>query len=174
MKLRLQEAQVAALRQSLQKQAFFTSRSEQVDTYFSHPCRDLVAADEALRLRQGGPGLEITYKGPREGGDLKARPETNVGVTGDAAALLQALGFQPVARLTKQREHWEMPRVEVALDHVAGLGWFVELEAEQGHADAAGVIRSARRLLGLDGAEAVQESYLGMALAAGAAGVQRL
>lgn len=174
MKLRLQEAHVATLRQALQEQATYIDRRGQVDTYFAHPCRDLVALDEALRLRQSGTALEITYKGPRQGGELKTRPETNVGVQGDAAGLLQALGFTPVARLTKHRERWKMSRVEVAIDHVPGLGWFVELEAEHGHMDAEGTIRAARQALGLGGMEAVSASYLGMALAAGAAGVQRL
>ena len=46
--------------------------------------------------------------------------------------LLLALGFRPVRCVEKQREVWNLTwsglAVEVALDDVAGLGRFIELE----------------------------------------------
>jgi adenylate cyclase, class 2 len=46
--------------------------------------------------------------------------------------LLDALGFTPVACVRKQRRKgvlpWQQATVEIALDDVAGLGQFIELE----------------------------------------------
>jgi len=38
---------------------------KQVDRYFSHPIRNFEKTDEALRLRQVGDVVELTWKGPR-------------------------------------------------------------------------------------------------------------
>jgi len=48
---------------------------QQIDHYFSHPCRDFLKTDEALRLRQGGERVELTWKGPRIDQSTKTRQE---------------------------------------------------------------------------------------------------
>lgn len=61
--------------------------------------------------------------------------------------LLEALGFRRVREVAKRRRlatvAWEGAAVEVAVDHVAGLGDFVEFELQ---ADAAGIARAAARV----------------------------
>ncbi len=84
--------------------------------------------------------------------------------------LLEALGFRPVREVAKQRQlatvAWQGAAIEVALDHVAGLGNFLELELQ---ADAAGIavaaarIESLARELGCTAAE--RRSYLEMLIA---------
>ena len=83
--------------------------------------------------------------------------------------LLEALGFRRVREVAKRRRlatvAWEGAVIEVALDHVAGLGDFVELELQ---ADAAGIAAAAARVeslarqLGCTNAE--RRSYLEMLL----------
>ncbi len=138
---------------------------EQVDTFFGHPGRDLRADDEALRLRRAGGQFELTYKGPRRPGDVKARLEENVVMTKDPTALLRHLGFTPAAHLTKWRESGTLGLVGVALDHVDGLGWFVELEvlAEAAETEtAAAAITDAADKLGLGNAPRIRTSYVEM------------
>ena len=61
--------------------------------------------------------------------------------------LLEALGFRPVREVAKRRRlatvDWDGAAVDVAVDHVAGLGDFIELELR---ADAAGIAPAAARI----------------------------
>ena len=121
----------------------------QIDTYFAHPQRDFGQTDEALRLRQVGKANFVTYKGPKIDAQTKTRREIELPLPPGAEGLnrfrelLELLSFHPVRQVSKRRRvavlRWESARVEVALDDVAGLGTFVELEisAEPSQLDSA-------------------------------------
>jgi adenylate cyclase class 2 len=144
------------------------------DAFFAHPARDLAAADEALRLRLTSGGYELTHKGPRAAGPVKARRETTVRLTDDPTALLEALGFRRTARLRKRRERHRLGPLEVTLDEVEGLGWFSEVEAVGPDAGAAqAAVEDGLRRLGLEGRPRLRGSYVELALAAGAAAAER-
>lgn len=141
------------------------------DLYFNHPQRNFAATDEALRLRQVDEENFVTYKGPKIDKTTKTRHEIELPLSAgqnaadEFAELLEALGFQPVATVHKQREplslRWQEHDVEAALDQVAEVGTFVELEliADSAHLDAArGAIASLATALGLDRDET--RSYL--------------
>jgi adenylate cyclase class 2 len=160
----------------------------QVDRYFNHPSRDFAITDEALRLRRTDDTLAITWKGPRLDATAKARreielPLAEAAVPAAAGAevavpatldrwteLLGALGFRQVLEVAKRRRlatvAWQGAAIEIAIDHVAGLGDFVELELQ---ADAAGIAAAAARVeslareLGCTNPE--RRSYLEMLLA---------
>ena len=110
----------------------------QSDAYFNHPSRDFGVTDEALRIRRVGQRNYITYKGPKLDNTTKTRREIEIALAGgdpsaaDAADMLAALGFRPVAQVHKQRRHaivrWQGREAHVALDEVDELGCFVELE----------------------------------------------
>jgi adenylate cyclase, class 2 len=112
---------------------------EQVDTYFNHPCRDFGQTDEALRLRQVGGRNFFTFKGPKLDTTTKTRREVEIELASgprsaaEAVQLLEALGFNKVAEVRKHRVEftvrWAERDIKVALDRVADLGSFVELEA---------------------------------------------
>ena len=126
----------------------------QVDTYYSHPCRDFAQTDEALRIRRVDHKAYITYKGPKVDQKTKTRKEIELELVGDAqgvldhATLLEALGFRPVAKVTKKRKTadivWQDRDVEISLDDVDSVGKFVELETA-GDDDS---LDAARRSLG--------------------------
>lgn len=138
----------------------------QEDTFFRHPARDLAGTDEALRLRRTGARLELTYKGPKQGGPSKARVEQTVGLSADPTALLASLGFTPAASLAKTRLPYRLGAVEVALDDVDGVGAFVEVEATGADREAAHrLVEDALRRLGLDREPREARSYLELSLA---------
>jgi len=142
---------------------------EQVDRYFGHPSRDFAVTDEALRLRSTADGVVITWKGPRLDAAAKTRREIELPLVEAAVAsaagveaagamaspstldhwteLLEALGFRRVREVAKRRRlatvDWDGAAVDVAVDHVAGLGDFIELELR---ADAAGIAPAAARI----------------------------
>jgi len=168
--------------------ARFRDPIEQVDRYFAHPCRDFARTDEALRLLQVADDVAITWKGPRIDSAAKTRRELEFGLAAVAASgqhvgqgagavtidrwttLLEALGFRRVRDVAKRRRParvpWQGAEVDVALDSVAGLGDFVELElqARQGEVPlATACIESLARELGCTGPE--RRSYLELLLA---------
>ena len=142
----------------------------QEDWFFRHPGREFARTDEALRLRRVGDSLELTYKGPKQGGAAKARTEYTVPVASDPTPLLEALGFARAARLAKRRRPFRLGAVHIALDHLAGLGDFVEVEVV-GPDQAAAETQVERALdqLGLAQEPRVASSYLELALAKGLA-----
>lgn len=154
-------------------------RIRQADTYYDAPHRDFATTDEALRIRREeridddsawGPDhstTKVTYKGPLVEAESKTREEFETGVDeGETLdSILRRLGFDPVATVEKTRERYEHDGYTVALDEVAGLGEFVEVETE------AEVVEPARegavRLLStldVDPDRHVTTSYLGMLL----------
>ncbi len=135
------------------------------DLYFQHPCRDFAVTDEALRLRRRSDRVELTYKGPKEGGVVKARKEVSIVVNDYDAAreLLESLGFRPVLVVRKERRYYTLPsdNVVVTLDRVDELGCFVEVEALGGGEERVlGVVEK----LGLSGYPRTNLSYLEMLL----------
>jgi len=148
----------------------------QADRYFAHPCRDFAQTDEALRIRTVGDKSFVTYKGPKVDATTKTRRELELPLDpGDAGGrqfgqLLAALGFQPVAVVTKQRQSFELHHagrtVAGSLDTVEGLGTFVELELvtdERDLAEAREVITALAGELELGLGE--RRSYLELLLA---------
>ena len=152
----------------------------QVDTYYDHPVREFGETDEALRVRRetddaGGTDGEdgeserakVTYKGPLVDDGSKTREELETGVDdGDTmAGVLESVGFEPAATVEKRRERFRHGEYTVTLDTVEGLGEFVEVETEAEAIDPAreGAIEVLERL-GLDPADGIRTSYLGLLL----------
>ena len=149
---------------------------DQADTYFAHPGRNFAETDEALRLRRVGDSNYMTYKGPKLDATTKTRREIELVIeSGDPGRargeeLLALLGFKTVAEVTKNRQTFQIERggriVEIALDEVAGVGAFVELEIgidREKELDAARqTITRLAQELGL--ADSERRSYLEMLL----------
>lgn len=148
---------------------------EQIDAYYRHPSRDFAKTDEALRIRRIGERNFVTYKGPKIDATTKTRREIELplptGADGAAqsAELLTALGFTLVAEVHKRRRpvhlSWQGRTVEAALDDVAGVGTFVELETSADEAqlsDAKACLASLAAALELTATE--RRSYLELLL----------
>lgn len=169
---------LAALEQRLLALGAITGEDqEQVDRYYRHPARDFAQTDEALRLRRIGEHNYITYKGPKLDTATKTRREIEMALPAgepgavQAAELLAALSFEPVLEVRKHRRHLTLSyhgtTVEIALDRVAEVGEFVELEliADESSLPAAQqTIAALARELQLT--ESERRSYLEMLLAA--------
>ena len=136
--------------------ATFQAPVRQVDRYFRHPQRDFAQTDEALRLRRVGEKNCITYKGPKIDRETKTRREIELAlepgeqVFAAWSELLEILGFWQSLEVPKQRTPgdlmWEGAVVHLALDYVAELGHFLELEIVAEESDLAA---AKARLLGL-------------------------
>lgn len=129
------------------------------DVYYSHPCRDVLETDEAIRVRRSSAGKKVTYKGPRMGGRVKARVEYEARVDGDIEAILEHLGFRPAIVVRKSRRMYRGGSAIVTLDRVDGLGCFVEVESLDGSEEP---VISVVKMLGLDPGVMITESYATM------------
>ena len=144
---------------------------EEHDTFYQHPARDFAATDECLRIRCRNGEYKITYKGPKVDRETKTRLEIELFLADNAKTvrqwdrLLQAIGFQAVAELKKTRRSaglvYREQKYEISLDHLDGLGGFIELETfadESQLDDARRCIKSLAATLGLT--QPITASYL--------------
>ena len=179
---------VRALQVQLHRRGFVPSMLAQQDTYLGHFARDFGETDEALRVRKQielpvgeGPlppfpadgaspswSTWLTYKGPKLEQRSKARVEIEVRTGATVAEALLLAGFRHAGEVRKVRQLWQAGApnhkdLQVAIDHVDGLGLFVELERSTDHAGLAavvdGLIDEAHELLG-PAAVSERRSYL--------------
>lgn len=153
----------------------------QRDVYYDAPHRAFAETDEALRIRQttqlendtGDAGLEttrLTYKGPLLDEESKTRSEHETGLEDaeEAAEILVGIGFEPAATVEKRREYWSFEGFTVSLDAVEGVGEFLEIERAITEKARIDTVRNAAietlDRLGLDVADQVRTSYLGLLL----------
>lgn len=161
----------------------------QRDTYYDAPHRDFAETDEALRIREttpldaddGGDSVAtgdveadgstfLTYKGPLVEAESKTREEHETAVMApeEARAIFDGLGFTPAAEVRKRRRFYDLDGYTVTLDEVEGAGTFVEVEREADAESVEAVRRGAVDVverLGLDAADQIRTSYLGLILA---------
>ena len=151
--------------------AVFLGTQKQNDSYYNAPHRDFAVTDEALRIRVTDDKTELTYKGAkiRDSGaktDAKAREEFNIGIESAETmeSILLRLGFRKSSAVFKTRSEYSFAGTTVALDEVAGLGSFVEIEVIGDDRESAlQTIADVKKRLEITG-EHIQVSYLEMIL----------
>ena len=149
--------------------AVFEKKVWQIDSYYNAPHRDFKDTDEALRLREQGSRIYMTYKGKKLDPLSKTRKEVEVEV-GDRDKMediLISLGFKKTLDVIKERQIYHYKNAEICLDRVEGLGEYVEVEAMAENQKEIGVKRdeviAILRELGVT-ADLIRESYLEMLL----------
>jgi adenylate cyclase class 2 len=132
-----------------ERQAVFVIERQERDEYFNAPDRDFAQTDEALRIRQVGDVVKLTYKGPRRDQLTKTRTEIEVGLAeaGQGAEalsqILVCLKYRPSGQVIKRRRIYRIGlnefEAEISLDSVSDLGDYVELEivVDEARVDAA-------------------------------------
>jgi len=107
----------------------------ETDIYFDHPCWSFPERDEALRVRvmnlDGVRKIILTFKGRRiTGEEFKVREEISVEVNNvdSITQMLNKLGFKQLASFSKRRLLIHLGRVDISLDELIGVGFYVEIE----------------------------------------------
>jgi adenylate cyclase class 2 len=135
------------------------------NVFFDTEDRSLLAADEGLRLRISTDTrtskriCTITFKGPRQHGQLKSRDETEttVGSFPAAASLLECLGYTKILSFEKRRQSWTFAGCKIELDELPILGSFVEIEGPKDEA-----VLKVRQELQLADRPLIKASYIAM------------
>ncbi|MGC8663431.1 MAG: class IV adenylate cyclase [Thermoplasmata archaeon] len=137
--------------------AEFVNEVSQLDYYYQHPCKDFKKTDEALRIRIMNDECYITYKGPKIDSETKTREEIEVKVERNISDVLESLGFKLAGEVKKIRKVYRMKDIEISLDDVHNIGYFVELETFGDYSAGKEKILNIARELGLKDLE--RKSY---------------
>ena len=108
----------------------------QKDSYFAPSHRDFLAVKypfEWLRIRESGNETLITYKHQYPENvvepDYTNEFETKIGSAEEMRSIFKSLDINELIVVEKVRTTWNYKNVEVMLDEVTDLGWFIEIEA---------------------------------------------
>ena len=143
--------------------AEFLAEQSQSDDHYDDVNATLIANDRCLRLRRQTTGdndrFFLTFKGAKEQSDFKKRQEIEIELDNADKThnLLLALGYQKVLVVEKQRRLWRFGNCDVALDHLPGLGDFVEIEGPDDE-----TIIDVQKRLGLAQLPSITKSYAQM------------
>ncbi|PIX02924.1 class IV adenylate cyclase [bacterium (Candidatus Gribaldobacteria) CG_4_8_14_3_um_filter_42_11] len=126
---------IEPLLEFLTKSGQFVGEKHQVDEYFTPTHRDFLAvrpAVEWLRLRNSDGIFYFNYKNWHLDEQGKSHYcdeyETKIDDTDQLKKILQVLNFQSLVKVDKSRKIYLYQDYEVAIDKVAGLSDFVEIE----------------------------------------------
>ncbi|MCL1892451.1 MAG: class IV adenylate cyclase [Alphaproteobacteria bacterium] len=136
----------------LNRDAIKKYENRQIDTYYNAPHRDFFArapsVDDWLRLQNSDGKYSINLKSFFPKGALKSThcDEYESGIENMEALekIFAALDFKPVIRVDKKRIAFAFKNTEIAIDEVAELGTFIEVEYD---CDDDCTIESAREYL---------------------------
>jgi adenylate cyclase class 2 len=112
---------------------------KQVDDYFIPSHRDFFAQKphpvEWLRIRTNPDKVIFEYDksiNKKANGEQECAEEyeTEISNAEEFRKILNFLDFKKVITVDKQREYWDCGNLEIALDKIAGLGDFIEVEAK--------------------------------------------
>lgn len=127
MKAVLTEETVIETQRKLEALRGVQPAKQMTDHYYHHPSQEFKPGDEALRIRVTSAGSVITHRGSLSDPASKSQLETTLKVAGGQAHdFLVALGFRQLAQVVKQRRTYVLNGFELHLDHVEGLGWFLQ------------------------------------------------
>ena len=143
--------------------AEFLAAQSQCDDHFDDANATLMKTDRCLRLRHQAIGdskkFFLTYKGAKEKSDFKKRREIEIEINSAELTqkLLSALGYEKMLIVEKERRLWRFGHCDVALDHLPGLGDFLEIEGPDEE-----TIANVQKRLGLAQLPSIAKSYAQM------------
>ena len=124
-------AQLNSLAQSEKKDDY------QKDTYYVPQHRNFLdekPISEWLRLRESKEGYSLNYKHwhNKDGENTTSCDEfqTSISDICTLEKILESLNFRKIIIVEKIRNTWQYKDVEIAIDNVTNLGYYIELEAK--------------------------------------------
>lgn len=161
------ESEIAQVRNALIKLHWVPSGSvRQEDFYFCDvTLKDAGKTKESpyvLRVRTGGDEAKLTYKsfdGATDGSWIEI--ESSISDPDAVKSMLTAVGLAEYMQIIKTRESGYIQDVELNLDHIKGLGAFIEMEVmtddvENGRSH----LRSIAASLGIPDSQVVTVGYV--------------
>lgn len=121
----------------LENNATLLKESFQKDTYFLPPHKNYIQKTpitEWLRIRESDKWNSINYKNRAIKAGVSENYcdeyEINIDKAEDAKKIFGVLDITPLVIVHKKRKLFSYKNIEIALDEVDELGWFIEFEAK--------------------------------------------
>lgn len=138
----------------------------QVDTYYNPRDRNLAETDEALRIREEGGRMVLSYKGPRVSGEFRVRPKFEFEIDEETKKALLSIYDASALVIKKERTLYQLDGVVFSLDQVTKvvgdtcteLGQFLEVRSIVGGANE-GQVKNMLARLGLAMSQGTKKSY---------------
>jgi len=138
------------------------------DLYFKHQSdkeRKLV-----LRIRKTTTGDILTFKAKSKGADT-AWPDVDMplGHAKTLETILRGSDYEEVVTITKDRTTFRCGALEINVDHIKELGWFVEIEARGKQSERKKLEKQLSDFLielGISKDDIIRQGYVPLALAA--------
>ncbi len=154
----------------VEKGAQLEEMVKQKDHYYIHPSRNFGKTDEALRIREEGEKIFLTYKGPKIDSKSKTRVEIETEISSyyEMNLILEKLGFQIAIIIEKERKIYNFDGAKFCLDQVETIGSFLEVEQvienDKEYAQIQQKLFDKIRLFNLNPEENIRDSYMEMIL----------
>jgi adenylate cyclase, class 2 len=140
--IKVKVERLAPLLALMEKEGKYEGEVRQVDEYFTPAHKNYTSVfpvNEWLRLRDENGKFSINYKNyhrDENGRSLYCDEyETHVEAMDKTEKIFGALGIRPLVKVDKVRRQWAYKDYGIAVDSVAGLGDFVEIEFNGESAD---------------------------------------
>jgi predicted adenylyl cyclase CyaB len=127
------------IKEKVEKLGKLIKSIKQIDDYYIPSHRDFFARKphpvEWLRVRTNPDKVVLEYTrsiNPEDDGSYGYAEEYETEISDDKELrkILNFLDFKKVVTIEKDREYWMCDKIEIALDRVADLGYFIEAEAK--------------------------------------------
>jgi len=113
----------------------YLGEKKEDDTYYSRPDKNFMKTRECLRIRITAEKSELTYK-PATTKEMKKnkkfwKKEIDIDITGQVEKineLLQDLEYKKLITVVKHRKKYKIHDVEITVDFIKKIGYFIELE----------------------------------------------
>lgn len=150
-------------------EARYLGSTEQKDYYYNPSDRDLSLSDEALRLREDGEVIILTYKGPHRDSQFRERPKFECRLDAETRDKFLAMYGNQVKVISKKRILYQLGEVVLTVDRVTkleggkelNLGRFLELRGDWKDGNDVD-LSSVMERLGLSFADSIKQSYAAM------------
>ena len=133
--IKVQVEKIKSLEDFLKENGKLIGTQHQMDEYFVPTHRNFISirpAKEWLRLRDSSGKCSVNYKNWHYDKEGKTNDcdeyETKIDNISSLRKIFAALDIKPVTLVDKKRQIWLYKDYEIAIDHVKGLGNFVEVE----------------------------------------------
>jgi predicted adenylyl cyclase CyaB len=145
--------------------AKLVARMLETNIFVDSPRKHLHTSDRGLRVRQTvyeddqPDRITVTFKGPRQPGQVKSRREVEFDVSDAQAAIdmFAELGMHEVIRFEKRRRRYVLDDCTIELDEMPHLGCFAEIEGPDDK-----TVLAMREQLGLGNQPLIKSSYVAM------------
>ncbi|MCD6522758.1 MAG: class IV adenylate cyclase [Candidatus Diapherotrites archaeon] len=140
--------------------AKFVGETKEKNVIYNSKFRDFVRTGEIVRVRESKNKMILTYKSVRYKNGIKYAEEIETSVEKPIYSILEKLGLFKDVVYHKKRREYKVDSCNIFVDHIRGLGKFIEIEViTKGRERGGKKIERIMHLLGIKENDIISASY---------------